>query len=401
MRYILTVSELSSYLKEIIENDLVLSNLIIKGEISNVRKPSSGHIYFTLKDENCLLKCVTYRMVASNLIFNLEDGLRVVIKGKLVTYEKDGVYQLNVASIEPDGIGALHLAFEQLKKKLDNEGMFDRKRQIPLFPKKIGVITSPTGSVIQDIIKIAKRRFAGGKIVIYPVRVQGEGSAIEVKKGIMTFNKFKNVDVIIIARGGGSLEELWTFNEEILARAIFNSRIPIVSAVGHETDFTIADFVADLRAPTPSAAAEIVFPDGNVLSDKIMLIKKRLIFSINSKMDYAYAKLDKIRNSPFFVRPFYLIEKESFNFEKKYSKFNTIFNSFLESKDKQLLISISKLENLSPLKILNRGYGYVTNEKGKIVNSVHNIRQNDKINVTLNNGFLKCNVDKIQEKKLE
>ncbi len=269
MRKILTISELTRDIKEVLEN--VFEDCLVGGEVSNLRQPSSGHIYLSLKDEACSIRCVIFRMAASRLKFQLQDGMRVIAAGRVGVYEKDGQYQLYINELEPQGRGALQLAFEQLKGRLAAEGLFDEahKKPLPFLPRAIGVVTSPTGAVIRDILNVLDRRFKAAHVIVSPVRVQGESAAQEIAQAIADFNELKNVDVVIVARGGGSLEDLRAFNEEIVARSIYASEIPVISAVGHETDTTIADFVADFRAPTPSAAAEIVMPDRKDLQEKI------------------------------------------------------------------------------------------------------------------------------------
>ena len=258
----MTVCELNNYIKDVIDNDMMLNNVYIKGEISNFKNHYSGHMYFTLKDEKSLIKCVMFKSYTGNLDFVPKDGMNVVVLGTVSVFERDGVYQIYVKGMEEDGMGALYKAYEQLKEKLQDEGLFDEKykKKIPMLPTSIGVVTSSTGAVIRDIINVTTRRFPKVNIKLFPSQVQGKGAAQTIVKAIEYFNFEKNVDLIIVARGGGSLEDLWPFNEEVTARAIFKSEIPIISAVGHETDFTIADFVADLRAPTPSAAGELAVP---------------------------------------------------------------------------------------------------------------------------------------------
>ena len=283
----ITVTKLNSYVKALLDNDELLNNIYIKGEISNLKKHYTGHYYFTLKDKNSLVKCVMFKTYTSFLDFEIEDGMNVVVLGTVAVYERDGVYQIYVKAMEPDGVGDLYAAYEALKEKLGEEGLFDEKykKKIPFMPKEIGVITSKTGAVIRDIINVTTRRFKGVHIKLYPASVQGKGAAETIVKGIEYFNEAKNVDVIIVARGGGSLEDLWPFNEEITARAIFASKIPIISAVGHETDFTISDFVADLRAPTPSAAGELAVPDLNEVKWKLDNMKRRLAVLLKKKVE--------------------------------------------------------------------------------------------------------------------
>ena len=277
MRNILTVSELNKYIKTLFSRDMVLSGLWVKGEVSNFKNHYSGHMYFTVKDENSLIKCVMFKANASGLKFMPEDGMKVIIRGYLSVFERDGQYQLYAEEMQPDGVGSLHIAFEQLKKKLEAEGLFaaSAKKRLPYLPQSIGVITSSKGSVIRDIINILSRRFYNVAIKVYPVQVQGEQAAGQISAAVRRLNELELADVIIIARGGGSLEELWAFNEEIVARSIYESRIPVISAVGHETDFTISDFVADMRAPTPSAAAELVM----VLVELILVLLLEFLFA--------------------------------------------------------------------------------------------------------------------------
>jgi exodeoxyribonuclease VII large subunit len=275
-RYILTVSELTQEIKEILETRF--PDIWVEGEISNLRIPPSGHIYLTLKDDFSQIRAVFFKMKARTLRFVLEDGLHVICHGRVSLYEKRGEYQLILEEVEPKGIGALQLAFLQLKDRLEKEGLFDlaRKKPIPMVPQTIGIVTSPTGAVISDMLHIIHRRFENVHILLNPVRVQGEGASLEIAKAIEDLNKWMNVDVIIVGRGGGSLEDLWPFNEEIVARAIYHSKIPIISAVGHETDYTISDFVADLRAPTPSAAAELVVRDKREIKNTLHYLEERL-----------------------------------------------------------------------------------------------------------------------------
>ena len=270
----LSVRELNLYVKDLVDRDDFLNNVYVKGEISNFKRHYTGHLYFTLKDKDSLIKCVMFKSYTSNIKFEPQDGMQVVILGQVAVYERDGVYQIYVKGMEQEGLGALYEAYEKLKAKLEAQGLFDEshKKEIPLLPKAIGVVTSKTGAVIKDIINVTTRRFPNVVIKLYPSAVQGVGAAETIVEGIKYFNKAKNVDTIIIARGGGSLEDLWPFNEEITAHAIYESEIPIISAVGHETDFTIADFVADLRAPTPSAAGELAVPDLEELKWKIQNI---------------------------------------------------------------------------------------------------------------------------------
>ena len=300
----ITVTQLNSYIKNKMANDEYLNTVYIKGEISNYKHHYTGHLYFTLKDENSLIKCIMFKTYTSHLDFEPKDGMKVLILGTVSVFERDGVYQIYCKAMQEDGLGSLYTAYEQLKVKLEAEGLFDKanKKEIPLMPKTIGVLTSQTGSVIRDIINVSTRRNKNVNIKLLPVPVQGEGASIKIAEAIELMNAKKIADVIILARGGGSLEDLWPFNEEIVARAIYKSEIPIISAVGHETDFTIADFVADLRAPTPSAAAELAVPDVSKLQIDIEKYQNRLKLALSKKLDLMKLKYEKCINTRAFKK---------------------------------------------------------------------------------------------------
>lgn len=396
MQYILSVTEINKYLREIIAKDLILSNLLVKGELSNFKCHSSGHMYFTLKDEKSLIRCVMFRSYARNLKFVPENGMRVIIKGYVSVYERDGQYQLYAEEIQPDGIGSLHIAFEQLKMKLEEEGLFDhsKKKSLPLLPEAIGIITSITGSVIKDILNVLDRRYKNVNLKIYPVRVQGDAAAKQISKAIKKFNELANVDVIILARGGGSLEELWAFNEEIVARSIYQSRIPIVSAVGHETDYTISDFAADVRAPTPSAAAEIVMPEKKVVKEKLYNLKARLESSLLKKIGLNRIKLENIINSTVFRQPFNRINQERMRLDILFKDLNSTMSGYRDKYKNRTTLLIQKLNTLSPLNILARGYGIVQKEEDStLVKSVEDINIEDKLKIRISDGLIRCTVD--------
>ena len=337
----ITVTKLNSYVKALLDNDELLNNIYIKGEISNLKKHYTGHYYFTLKDKNSLVKCVMFKTYTSFLDFEIEDGMNVVVLGTVAVYERDGVYQIYVKAMEPDGVGDLYAAYEALKEKLGEEGLFDEKykKKISFMPKEIGVITSKTGAVIRDIINVTTRRFPGVHIKLYPASVQGKGASETIVKGIEYFNEAKNVDVIIVARGGGSLEDLWPFNEEITARAIFASKIPIISAVGHETDFTISDFVADLRAPTPSAAGELAVPDLNEVKWKLDNMKRRLAVLLKKKVEIMRNRYMLLSERKVFKEANILVRDKLLivnNFEKN-------LNNLIKLKLKDYKITLVKL----------------------------------------------------------
>ncbi|AUS96169.1 exodeoxyribonuclease VII large subunit [Clostridium thermosuccinogenes] len=401
MRYILSVSEINSYIKDVISRDLILSNLWVRGEISNYKYHYSGHMYFTLKDESSVLKCVMFKSYASALKFQPENGMKVIIKGYVSVFERDGQYQLYVEEMQADGLGNLHLAFEQLKKKLQEEGLFDpsHKKKIPLMPERIGVVTSSTGAVIRDIINVVSRRFRNVEIKIFPTAVQGEQAAGQISRAIRKLNELNCVDVIIVARGGGSLEELWPFNEEIVARSIYESKIPVISAVGHETDFTIADFVADLRAPTPSAAAEIVVPEKYMMVDRIQNLNSRLKNSLINSMKMNKMRYIKVMNRLPFRQPYDRVYQERMRLDVLGK---SMYKSLLLIKRKAASdfgLLAGKLDSLSPLSILARGYSIAKQEgKGKIIKSVKDVNTGDRVRLEVSDGEISCVVDGISDK---
>ncbi|HOM01349.1 MAG TPA: exodeoxyribonuclease VII large subunit [Acetivibrio sp.] len=396
---ILTVSEVNRYIKEIMSRDLILSNLWVRGEISNFKNHSSGHMYFTLKDENGLLKCVMFRTHNLRLKFMPQNGMKVIIRGYVSVFERDGQYQLYAEEMQNDGIGNLYIAFEQLKKKLSDEGLFDsqHKKKIPFMPKSIGVVTSATGSVIRDIMNILDRRFYNSYIKIFPVRVQGETASLEISHAINKLNEIGGVDVIILARGGGSLEELWPFNEEIVARSIFNSAIPVISAVGHETDYTIADFVADLRAPTPSTAAELVMPEKLAIINRIGELNLRLVSALLRNVKQKRDKLTRLTDSPVFRQPYDRIYQERMKLDILNRDLKKSMLASIERSKAKVGFLIGKLDALSPLTVLSRGYGIIKSEEdGTVVKSVGDVDAGDGIEVSLEDGKLYCTVkDKV------
>ncbi len=383
----ITVTQLNSYIKNKMANDEYLNTVYIKGEISNYKHHYTGHLYFTLKDENSLIKCIMFKTYTSHLDFEPKDGMKVLILGTVSVFERDGVYQIYCKAMQEDGLGSLYTAYEQLKAKLEDEGLFDKanKKAIPLMPKTIGVLTSQTGSVIRDIINVSTRRNKNVNIKLLPVPVQGEGASIKIAEAIELMNAKKIADVIILARGGGSLEDLWPFNEEIVARAIYKSEIPIISAVGHETDFTIADFVADLRAPTPSAAAELAVPDVSKLQIDIEKYQNRLKLALSKKLDLMQLKYEKCINTRAFKNPYEKIENYYLTLDN-YIKMITIgtTNNYKENIHKFENI-VSKLDSLSPLKTLVRGYS-ITQKNGEVIKSVKQLKKDDDIEITFSDG---------------
>ena len=385
---VFNVTQINKYVKLIIDNDAFLNNINVSGEITNFKAHYTGHFYFTLKDENSTIKCVMFKSNASLVDFKPEDGMKVVIKGQVNVFERDGVYQIYCKSMKKAGLGELYIAYEKLKKKLEEEGLFSDiyKKKIPFLPNRVGVITSKTGAVIRDIINVSTRRYQNVNLLVYPAAVQGVNVASTVIKGIKTFNELANVDVIIIARGGGSFEDLFGFNDENLAREIFKSKIPIVSAVGHETDFTICDFVSDLRAPTPSAAAELVYPRYSDIVTKISTDRNRNILAItgyiNRKKDYLYrikaAKIEKV--------PYDMINSYRVNIDKLLTISKNVLDIKIEKYKSVCVKNIAKIDALSPLKTLTRGYSVVQNETGHVIKRKVDVKKNDKLNITLQDG---------------
>lgn len=383
-----TVSRVNNYIKRLLESKSVLSNIWVKGEISNYKRHSSGHIYLTLKDENSILKAVMFRSAASSLTFEPSDGMKVIAHGRVSVYEAGGSYQLYIEDMTQDGIGDLYLEFERLKNKLAQEGLFEPqfKKPIPKYPKRLGVVTAPTGAAVRDIINVASRRFPLAEIIIYPALVQGDGAKESIVRAIEYFNSTKSVDTLIVGRGGGSIEDLWAFNEECVARAIFKSDIPIISAVGHETDFTIADFVADLRAPTPSAAAEISVPSQLELSRLISIYSSRIYGAIISRIDYSRQSLKRLipRNPQDKINELYQrIDAMSKRLENAY-RLN------LTSKERALASVSSKLDALSPLKTLSRGYSIPVTKDNHVLRSTKDFTNGTEFTLKLRDGDVDC-----------
>ena len=396
----LDVSEANSYIKRILINDPILCNLKIKGEISNFKVHSSGNVYLSLKDQNSKINCVIFRNDYDRNL-NLENGTKVIVSGYISVYERDGSYQLYIKHIEIAGIGNLYIEFNKLKEKLQKEGLFDYKykKPIPKIPKSIGVVTSPTGAVIRDIINVTKRRYPKVHIKLYPVKVQGEGAKDEICEGIRFFNEIHKVDTIIIGRGGGSIEDLWEFNEEEVARCVFESKIPIISAVGHEIDFTICDFVSDMRAPTPSAAAEIATSDVDDLYFKLENIKSRMNKSLTNIVNYDEQKLKYTFNRINTILNDYIISDKIYDLDKIIEKLNNNIETKINKEEMNLKNLGSLLHNLSPLRTLDRGYSII-NKEDVVVNSVLKVSENDEIEVVLSDGSLDCTVNKINKKEV-
>ncbi len=383
----ITVTELNRYVKQKIGEDEYLNNVLVKGEISNFKRHYTGHLYFTLKDENSLIKCIMFKTYTSNLNFEPKDGMKIVVFGTVSVFERDGVYQIYCKAMQNDGIGDLYTKYEELKNKLQLEGLFDEryKKPIPYMPKVIGVLTSQTGAVIRDIINVSTRRNPNVYIRLLPVPVQGEGAAEKIAEAISIMNEKNLADVLILARGGGSLEDLWPFNEEIVARAIFNSKLPVISAVGHETDFTIADFVADLRAPTPSAAAELAVQDIDLVRDSLENYNKRYKLSLKKKVELMRLRYEKCMQSRAFKEPMQKINEKAIQIDMIVKNMQLKMSERLNKSKNEAATIISKLDALSPLKTLSRGY-CITELDGKIVKTVKNLKKDDEINIKFTDG---------------
>ena len=390
MRYedmAISVTELNSYIKNKIADDEYLNNVLIKGEISNFKNHYTGHMYFTLKDENSLIKCVMFKTYAQKLNFMPKDGMKVFVLGGVSVFERDGVYQIYVKAMQEDGVGILYKKYEELKQRLEQEGYFaeEHKKAIPQIPKIIGVLTSQTGSVIRDIINVSTRRNPNVNIRLYPVPVQGEGAAEKIADGIKFMNKNQLADVLILARGGGSLEDLWPFNEEIVAHAIYNSEIPVISAVGHETDFSISDFVADLRAPTPSAAAELAVPDVYEVKQKINLYQNRLRLSLVKKVEIMKLRYEKCMSSRVFKEPLRNINDNYLKVDTYIKQLENIIKTKQKEEKTKYVELVAKLDTLSHLKTLTRGYSLVE-KNNNIIKSAKDVNTGDKIDLKFSDG---------------
>ncbi|BCB04684.1 exodeoxyribonuclease VII large subunit [Bacillus sp. KH172YL63] len=442
----LTVQALTKYIKRKFDKDPHLSNLFVRGEISNFKRHSSGHMYFTLKDEKARILSVMFSSHNQSMKFMPENGMNVLVRGDISVYESGGQYQIYVKEMQPDGIGELYLAYEQLKDKLEKAGYFDqsRKRPIPKFPKRIAVVTSPTGAAIRDIITTIKRRYPIGEILVFPALVQGDQAAASIADAMGKVNEIGNIDVLIIGRGGGSIEELWGFNEEIVADAIWNSTVPVISAVGHETDFTIADFVADLRAPTPTAAGEMAVPHIDDLLERIMNRKLRLIKSFKTKLQSERNRLNGLTKSYALRNPRYLYQQKietvdrltdqlqrniSLHVKGNREYLNGLhqrlqrvhpsqlitlqkervlhsqtslekqFKQVLKEKRHRFSSALSTLHALSPLKIMDRGYSLVYKEEGNLIKSSQQIQKGDRLEINVRDGKIHCEVESVEERE--
>lgn len=390
----LTVTQVNEYVKGLIDKDAILANLYIKGEISNFTHHRTGHLYFTLKDESSKLSAVMFASAASKLKFAPENGMKVIAHGRISAFVRDGNYQIYVSSMEPDGIGALALAFEQLKKKLAAEGLFDsaKKKPIPKIPTRVGIITSPTGAAVRDIINITSRRFPLAKLILYPAQVQGADAAPQLIAGMKYFNQTRSVDVIIIGRGGGSLEDLWAFNDEGLARTVAASEIPVISAVGHEIDFTICDFAADLRAPTPSAAAELAVPDTADLMRKVNNITTHIQLLLSKKIVAAGEAVKRCGSSRVLQNPEILLDERRMRLLSDVSRLDSAQKLILAEKREKFTKTAAKLDALSPLSVLKRGYSVPLTQDGRLIRSTSDVEIGERFELRLSDGSLEGQV---------
>ena len=389
----ISVTELNGYIKNKIDRDEYLNNVLVKGEISNFKHHYTGHMYFTLKDEKSLVKCIMFKGYTANLNFIPKDGMKVILLGSVSVFERDGVYQIYAKAMNQDGIGNLYREYEKLKAKLEEEGLFsnEHKKQIPFMPKIIGVLTSNTGAVIRDIINVSTRRNPNVYIRLYPVPVQGEGAGQKIADAIKFMNDKKLADVLILARGGGSLEDLWPFNEEIVARAIYESKLPIISAVGHETDFTIADFVADLGAPTPSAAAELAVPNIEDIKEKLNVYELRYKQSLRKKIEIMRLRYEKCMSSRAFSDPLKNINDSYMLVDNFIKRLQSQIENKIKIEKQEAIKLISKIDALSPLKTLTRGYS-ITSKNELVIKSVKDIEKNDEIDLRYIDGLAKAKI---------
>ena len=397
MGRIITVTQINSYIKNMFQQDYLLSRIDVKGEVSNCKYHSSGHLYFTLKDSGGTLSAIMFAGNVRNMDFRICDGMQVVVSGRIEVYERDGKYQLYASRITQDGVGDLYQKFEELKKHFSEMGYFEKeyKRPIPFFSKKIGIVTASTGAAIHDIMNISYRRNPYVSLILYPALVQGDGAAESIVRGITTLDSM-NLDVIIVGRGGGSIEDLWAFNDEIVAEAIFNANTPVISAVGHETDFTIADFVADLRAPTPSAAAELAVADISIVEQRIDGYRLMLLSLINQAVDNKRSIADNYSMKLKYLNPLSKINEKRIYLDNQKDKMDFIFTQKLNKYRHQLEIYASRLHGVSPLEKLGQGYSYIENQSGKNVTSVKDIHKGELITVTVKDGTI---ISEVQEVK--
>ena len=391
---VLSVGQLNDYIKTRLDGDPYLRNVAIRGELSNYKMYPSGHHYFTLKDENGAMKCVMFKSSAMRLRFRPDNGMKVIAMGAVTVYVRDGVYQLYCTALVLDGIGDLYAAFEQLKAKLGAQGLFDpaHKKPLPKFPGTIGIVTSSAGAAVHDMLRILRKRYPLTQVKLLPVRVQGAEAAMEIAGAIAYANRHKLADLLIVGRGGGSMEDLWCFNEEIVARAIFDSKIPVISAVGHEPDVTISDFVADLRAATPSNAAELAVPDQDVLRQTLDEMQNAMAVAMQQKLDRAGERLEQLSNRPVLRSPLASFEGKKQNLQLLKNRLIAAQSGRVAAERQRFVAQVGKLDAMSPMKVLTRGYAMVATEEGKLVRSVSDVKPKQPIAVRVSDGTIVATV---------
>ena len=393
MRNVYSVRQVNAYIKNMFTQDFMLNRIYVKGEVSNCKYHTSGHIYFSLKDESGSIACIMFAGQRSGLGFRMQDGQQVIVLGAVTTYERDGKYQLYAKEIILDGAGLLYERFEALKRELSEMGMFapEYKQPIPKFAKRVGIVTAPTGAAIRDIMNIASRRNPYVQLILYPALVQGDGAAASIVKGIETLDK-QNVDIIIVGRGGGSIEDLWAFNEEIVARAIFHCHTPIISAVGHETDTTITDYVADLRSPTPSAAAELAVFEyrafANYLEEKELVLKKMMY----QKLQLERMKIERYKLKMNYLHPSTKLQEQKHHMAEAEQQLRLAMEKKMMESKQRLAIRIERMKGLSPLTKLNQGFSYVATSNGNTVKSISHVKKDDELMIYVTDGIVKANV---------
>lgn len=399
MSKVVAVGELTRYLANLISGDRALRNLAVKGEISNFKQYASGHCYFNLKDAQGIIPCVMFRSSASRLRFSPEDGMAVIAAGSVNVYVEGGRYQLYVNDMLPDGVGDLAMALEQLKARLSQEGLFDQehKKPLPIYPATIGIVTSPSGAVLRDIYRVSKRRFPGIRLVLKPVQVQGAGAAEQIAQAVDFFNAHYPVDVLIVGRGGGSLEDLWAFNEEVVVRAIYNSAIPVISAVGHETDFTLADFVADERAATPSQAAEMAVRDGQEIAAQLLSLQTRLRNSAVQQLDIRRKGVVHLLTRPVMENPHLMLEQRMERLDNLTARLGQNGSLQLKQQVQHLTHLMDKLELMNPMNTLRRGYGMVRSKDNRVIATIQEVQAGDRIQVELQDGIIHAQAVELEE----
>ena len=395
-----SVTQLTQYIKLLLDKDEILSQVCVRGELSNYKAHSSGHQYFTLKDEGAVISCVMFRSDAMKMRFRPESGMKVILYGRVSLFPKSGQYQIYVTAMQPDGVGALAVAYEQLKRRLYEEGLFDpaHKQPLPNYPHRVALITSPTGAAVRDMTRILGRRWPMAEVLVCPVRVQGEGAAEEIAAMVDYVDKHQLADVIITGRGGGSLEDLWAFNEEIVARAIYRCTIPVISAVGHEPDVTISDYVADVRAATPSNAAEIAVQDEAAIRSALRQLQLRLEQAEGRKLTQLRQRLDALAQKPVMKRPEAYLQQQELQLEMLRQRLEHAGTGMVQKNTLRFQRTAAKLDALSPLKVLGRGYAMVTREDA-VVRSVTQLQPGDPVAVALSDGTVQCTVDAVQRRK--